>query len=512
MSINLNKAYEGRIGTFRHQVIAGGIDISDMVISGRTSKSIANACGSFSLMLRPLLKENRMVALPIGMHEYCEIRLDRNRNESGGIMSSSRPTIVMRGLVETVEVQESVSQGFSGSPTRMHTITGADLTKIIERKQLFIPPDLTEKAIAIYGQIFALFDKVNSVEKTDTDVILPLSEWADVFITSVYKDEYIKIANLSGIQNYSIKSNINLPMQSGRQKFRVLSTPIINSFTGSYWDLIEYYCKKPFIEMFMQDNESESVINVRWTPYKNGYGNYPLQSRSGNDPWISKAPDECHISLSNIIDRQVRLSETDRNTYFYCQLSGVVMGSEEAVTAIPDDVPQGTPGVITNPYYDEGGIARFGFRPFIAEIPWIGYLQSSATEDREGAEIQEILPDVNAWAVETLSFTDALYSGYLTIPGNPLVKIGQYLTIEETGEQYYIESVEHTWQVHPSPSYLTKIGVTRGVIPEKWKMKQSEFKDRSIWGNYNPDLGFLTTKTTSGIETLNKIKSETENL
>ena len=188
------------------------------------------------------------------------------------------------------------------------------------------------------------------------------------------------------------------------------------------------------------------------------------------------------------------------------------MGSEEAVTAIPDQVSQGTAGVITNPYYDEAGIARFGFRPFIVEVPWLGYVKSDATEDREGAEIQEILPDVNAWAVETLSFTDTLYSGYLTIPGNPLVKIGQYLTIEETGEQYYIESVEHTWQVHPSPSYLTKLGVTRGIIPDKLKMKQSEFKDRSVWGNYNPDLGFLNTETGAGVEKLKSLRFETEDL
>lgn len=83
-------------------------------------------------------------------------------------------------------------------------------------------------------------------------------------------------------------------------------------------------------------------------------------------------------------------------------------------------------------------------------------------------DIEDLLKDLNKWMVETFSYADQLWQGYLVVPGNSDIKVGQELHIEDTGEEYYVESVEHSWAVYPTPQFITRIGVSRGILPESF--------------------------------------------
>lgn len=485
-SSGLSQSFDGvsEIGSFRHRVIIGGLDITDYVLGGTVTKSLANPVGKWTIYIRPIIENNIVRRLPISINDVIEIRLDR-KNE-GAVR------IVMRGFIDTEEILEKPAQNFAGSPSRSHTISGTDLAKLLERRQIYVPPDISARSLAIglNAQIGVASELSGFIEKLDipkeNKLTMPLNTWANFFVMKVYKEEYGKIlaqSKAASKKPYSITFDSNLPQfgytaktgtpTSGERIFVTLG-PLLNNQTGSMWSFIEYYCVRPFVEIFMQDEEDFTKLTLRWTPYytKRGLANgdafYEWPKQRSGAPWLDVSKIN-FISIQNkdILEKRITRSEGDRYTYFYTNYNNFFMNPNSATpipTSSPDDDPR---SLWINPYYDDAGISQFGWKPLAINIPWFAIERD--TQSLQAAdfkiEMQGFLKDLTKWLAETLTYTDQLYQGYFVVPGNSNIKIGSYIKIEDTNEEYYIESVEHSWSVYPTPQFITRIGVSRGMLP-----------------------------------------------
>lgn len=515
--------FDSTVGTFRQQVIVGNLDISDYVLGGQITRSLSKPTGTWTLYLRPILNGNQLQALPLGLNDFVEIRLDRkNRTRQPGDTSTDI-RVAMRGFLDNEDLQEHPSASPDGSPQRQYMLSGSDIGKMLERRQIFIPKGSNYMDV-IQGldkykewldmAAFISIEAGNNSIKPDS-AWKPLSAWVGFFLSLIYKNELEQMLNISrGLSKNSsgnfqstadqdvFKFNYiyDLPkLYSGpnaAEKIWVPIQPMIdNTNTTSFWEFIQLYCTKPFIETYITEDNNNTNFHLRWSPMRmraktpgssdpNAFDYfYPRQfwdpsgTPDGQLPWFSEQVNVQTINSKEVMVKNIRRQEMDRCTYFMTRLS-TIPDTSAGTGSVPvsGQLQQNARG--SNPYYDKGGIPQFGIRAMTVEVPWYPMRVSKITPATSTAtgpadnpysvslmlDIGKSLQDFNTWLVDTMTFTDACYSGYITILGNSDIQLGDELYIEDLGELYYIESVEHTWSVFPNPSFLTRIGVTRGSM------------------------------------------------
>lgn len=473
--IEINQNKQG--GVFQ-QVIVGGFDLTQFVLGGTVRRSIGNPAGEFELKLRPLKDKNGAILdLPILPNDYCEIRVDRQYIPNG---PKAGIKLLMRGLVDSVKLTEATDQGPQGVVSRSVSIGGSDLGKIFQRKQIQLPPDgITDE----FNTSF--LDYVTTLLGQDADTAsgafefdMPMEVWIDFFLTKVYSDDKIALgANRLNSSALWIKSEFNLPQTpQGKTRLRVMKAPILNNFQGSLWDFITFYCSKPFLEIFLNDEEDYTVLTCRWVPWLNALEQVPLQhsfTEQGSFPWFDESKvDMLYLKNYDIVtEKQLTRNDFDRYTYFLTKpyqawfsqgSSGIREGALFADTQ-PTVDPDGKISTWRNPYYDMAGQDQFGYKPMVVKMPFYG--SSGKPGEEIDFELQFIARDCNKWLVDIFTFTDLLYTGSITIIGTPDVKLGQWIKIGDDNDPRqltgYVQSIEHSWVVSPAPQFLTRLGLTR---------------------------------------------------
>lgn len=511
------------IGSFRMQFIAGNLDLSDYVLGGQITRTLENPVGTWTVHLRPIVKEKIMNAIPIAMNDYAELRLERTNQNADTAKLGSDIRVAMRGFVDSEEFQEHASNSMDGSLVRSYVLSGSDLGKLMARRLVFVPESIDLKPDAMINVAQQWLDSMNwtaeSKEGSSTKgVFRPLSTWIKFFASSVYKGELEQMINQSkGLKlnssgdwaassedsspSFTFNINTDLPKlgtdDGAPEKIWVSTVPLLQTLSGnkstSFWNLITFYCIKPFIEIFFTETNNDTTLNVRWSPLRKreGVGSdfehyFPRQWSSGYaQPWFSEVLTRRTISTMQILSKTVRRQEVDRCTYFHTKPSSVT-GDLTAGQSKTDGVAN-IAG--SNPFIDGLGMKQFGIRSLVIDLPWwpmeIKEVRNPTdTESGEGSGyssgvVQESFlqscRDFTTWLVDTLTFTDTLYSGYITILGNTDIQLGEELYVVETGELYYIESIDHSWEVHPDVRFLTRIGVTRGTWPGRLTAPESDF-------------------------------------
>ena len=514
-----SKSSNGNIDTFRIKVIVAGLDLTQYVVSGSVSRALTSPAGTWTLYLRPIIRKNVMVDLPIRVNDYVEIRIDRSKTNSAS-KRNNEPVLIMRGLVSLISMSESPSQGPDGSPSRMFSISGHDMVKILQNRRLVVPPSVVTGDKTLFTNtasddgrniFFNLFPTLTIMNNSGgAQPWMPISKWVEAFVINAMKGSLADKGDNAAARTFQFDVKFNIPTSDGKELqsdgenslMGVFQLPLLQNWTGTYWTFIEYFIQRPFFEIFAEDTEDTTNIIVRWTPYRNGNNEFPsYEKQSGKYSWAKESPETIEIERSQIIQRELRRSDQDRYTYFWTQYATGAFGDTNGQMALPDN-----PGAAQiNPYYDMAGIAQFGYKPMVTKITFLpnslqGYLKNTPsdmtrkTDTAEGLQarnyIIEHLTMLNKWIIDVFSFTDALYSGVFVIRGNPNIKIGQELIIpagpdatDKFGvqeERYYVQSVEHSFKIFPSPQFLTKIQVSRGTgITEMYP----KFMPQDIYSN-----------------------------
>lgn len=522
------------IGSFRQQIIVAGLDITDWVISANCSRSVASPMGQWTLILRPVIgNDNLMLRIPADLNDLVELRVDRNN--SGPVQ------VVMRGVLGAEDMSEKPSTGLDGSPNRSYMLSGNDLGKILERKQLFYPPDSSEESIiqrnnvglTIYDEIIKYADQLPD-SGDEGEIVIELSAWVKYFVSVVYTGELaqsIEKSRGSQFGKFSFIINEDLPkIASGKDRFQV-AVKVVNNLSGSYWTFIKYYCIFPFIETFFEDRNDSTVFHVRWTPLRmrvaDGQGFkyfFPSQLSSGR-PWRTQDIKQITLTTKDILEKQIRRQDTDRCTYFFVSLNTFSNGSNQTVQY---DEQDGGNTIGNNPYWDKEGEQQFGLRPMVIEIPWLNTEQEVATSASPTTgpinqptadvnppkwtyDIKNILNDLNAWLVQTMTYTDQLYTGSLTIIGNSNITVGCEVYVADSQELYYVESVEHSWQSFPNPQFITRLGISRGVVMKPFTASEKNRFIRVGTGGTNTSRAKLGLLAPAGgdSETADSVNAET---
>lgn len=525
------------VGSYRMKVIVGNLDITDYVLSGQIERSISNPIGKWTLNLRPILDGKRIRRLPIGLNDFVEISIDRtNMMRKAGQPRSTEIRIAMRGFVDNEVLEEQSNSGLDGSPQRHYTLSGSDVGKLLERRQIFIPPGNNSIDITVGLQRFDTYfkassytvaeggqnDVVGSTDSLNSKAFQPLQDWAGFFLDLVYKNDFEKMVNSSRSQaDFKFNFLHDLPKAgtdaSGNSvdKIYVMLPPLLNNTTTtSFWDLLSMFCPKPFIETFITEDNANTNFHLRWAAMRRRYsvgntGNFEYgwpRQFVNKQKWFSEQVDTREIFSTDIIVRSLRRQELDRCTYFFTRLQQVIDTSAQTADYGPTNAPDTAIGRGSNPYYDRDGMAQFGIRSMVIDLPWWPAAvyesprEATSTDDTAGSttprvggeigtDLDNSLRDFTTWLVDTMTFTDDLYSGYITVLGNTDIQLGEELVIKDLGEVYYVESIEHTWAVHPAPYFLTRIGVTRGATPADFTSPESNYAIVGQTTSVDPNTG-----------------------
>lgn len=487
------------------RVIIGGYDLTEFVMSFSTKRSITTPLGSWTVNFRPIIRNGSVCDLPIKINDYCEIRAGRTKNAQG------LPPLLMRGLVDGISLREEASQSNEGTVSRAVVIGGSDLGKLFAKRSIAIQPDgatagWQQTYSAYYKDFFKSYDSNGNKTATINNFDTPLSKWIELFFSKIYNQEYAQImSKYNGSGSHTLKTVIDIPEgNNGQERFKVLSTPIMNTQTGSLWQFITMYCKAPFFEMFIDDEEDVTNIYARWTPYLTAEAVAPLQW-SSKKPWNNKKIPEVFVGYNTVISQDFMRNDFDRYTYFFTKFDQAFLSvSAGSGTSTIADWSTSNPiqngkygevqGTYVNPYADTEGQKQFGFKPMQPTIPFYG-VSTNSSDDTKKIEIMDLLRDANKWLVDVFGFSDQLYHGQIVFIGNPDIHIGKWLLLGKGKSQVriYAESVEHTVSVFPNPSFVTRVNFTRG---EGFDPKNGE--GRTVHPKYLKKVNFVENINTLG--------------
>ena len=127
------------IGSFRMQFIAGNLDLSDYVLGGQITRTLENPVGTWTVHMRPIVKEKLMRAVPVAMNDYVELRLERTNQNADTAKVGSQIRVAMRGFIDSEDFQEHAANTMDGSVMRSYVLSGSDLGKMMARRLVFVP-------------------------------------------------------------------------------------------------------------------------------------------------------------------------------------------------------------------------------------------------------------------------------------------------------------------------------------------------------------------------------------
>lgn len=241
-------------------------------------------------------------------------------------------------------------------------------------------------------------------------------------------------------------------------------------------------------------------------------------SAQENTKWFYNNPKQIIIPINEISSIQIGKNANDIYTYFLTQMqdwstmgadggvlppnllqirltgAGILPGDslevrqkkeEASAAAAIQELRKQPRNTSINPWYDLEGIAKYGQKSFVFSAPffpatWVYDPGDPTITQPQLDSIIGLYDLINLWIAQVTIGIQNLFQGDIVVRGNPHIKIGQELFIDRNRqetvqsyfynignnydklEQYYVEHVEHSWQIFPNPQFATRVGVTRG--------------------------------------------------
>jgi murein DD-endopeptidase MepM/ murein hydrolase activator NlpD len=436
------------------------------VLMVQTHKDIGQVAGTFTLRLVARRNtEHKTWAQIIKPGDYVEIRLANN-----WVVSPADETLVMRGFVDATT--ESKGETTDGSPSAYVEIQGRDYGKLLLRSLFVLYPSVNKYGVAYGSHI--------------TDWAAPELDLYHLPLAMVQPADFVNkiMALVTGSGDAAAGGHPSgiMPIPQGAPDFKisvgkslddfVIVNPTEAPYTGSVWNLLSYYQNAPYWEMFVTDDTNlagegaptgDSGLQPQFVWRRSPYHNKDFKVAAQKPDANLIFPD---VSVSLVRDvEQMGLTRTDEQafSYFLC------------IPRIDNDMDEGW-WLMFSPPQQWGGSAIWdqtitrwlGFAPLEAPLtlaPAGSAEMGSSTETTVAVDLstnfKPVADEFSQWLADVYTRNYLYESGTITVKGNPALRIGRHLTIEETGQQLYIETVDHNFTVDPL-GFHTTVGVTRG--------------------------------------------------
>ena len=424
-------------------------DLAADAISLELQRATDGSAGAFALTLTARAYKDGTWADRIQPMDYVEIR-------AGNLSPSSYPLgklpMRFRGFVD--HSAQTFSIPSSGGPQRSVVISGRDYTKLWQVSQvqylwtINLPAALTAATGFGLSSNYGVPPDVSTVSQLVNAVVQHVFEGDGPPTTSS------PFAPLFRQQGVDIPDPVVAVSVPDRYEINLLS---VEPYTGSVWNLVQYFQSAPFGEAFFYDAEAGPVLVVRVAPFKDLSGNFV-------EPAVDPATIEHQLGPvtldpSLISEQQIEFSDDEVLNYFfvYADQANMGAGSAYAYVSPGNFSPYNAQG---NPQWLADSTAKFGFRPLNVQSPWVAAITQTQYYAQNAAELAYYL-------ALTQGHNEQLRSGTIVCHGSEDLIPGRYITVpygEKTGLSFYLESVTETFLFKgaQNPSWTAELGVTRG--------------------------------------------------
>lgn len=412
-------------------------DLTPYLYSWQRIKSLSQSQpGTFTLSLFGAKDKNGKTLADLLMPmDYIEIRASKTGQKVDG-----EYPIIMRGFVDTCT--DSLTFGQSGGPNEPRiTISGRDYTKLlIEWQVLYL---WTQNTLSGKGNLAAIEAQAYGLGLY-YNFHLPITPES---ITKFFESVMHNMVNpiIGGLR----KHNYGFELPGINYNFVFPDFPMsslnILSYTGSYWNLMQYIASPPFGELFIWDDVDTPVLTSRLTPYKTVEGDNPYPSTLDLQP---------EGTFEDVVSYSVSRTDTNLDTYFLTYGSTTQMVGLTMPTFV-----DASNGVLTQ------WASLYGTRPNLLDTSWIAeYDPSNPGQPNTSAwGIGDIL---NQWALATMGENQYFWNGTIQCHGSEDYRIGTYWILKEREEMYYLAGIEDTYLCgstgSESDSWTATLTVERG--------------------------------------------------
>jgi len=387
------------------------------LISWQTSKSLTQPQGTFAIQLTDAKHNGVDWAQNIQPMDYVEIRA----SATGSTHKGELP-IIMRGFIDAAS--HSFSIGNTGGPMEPRVlIQGRDYSKLLlEWQVLYLwtqnnAPQMANAAAGLglvlnYGLPVAATSLQDFFTKTFGSMVGPI-------IQGLHQHWLPNIPNFVRI--------VDLPDY-------MMSSSMVQSYTGSFWNLFSYFVSPPFGELFVRDDPDYPALYARVTPYRSYIGITP-------SPGTELKPE---LNLPTAEMQSYNIGWTDNDVYTYYLTWGDQSQSQQ-ITMPAYAVDSGNGVNMDNQ-------SLYGTRPLIIDTPWV----NAAT----GGNPIQIASELNQWLVQVMSGNNMFQSGNMTMQGREDYVVGKYGVVKDWDTEFYIADVNH--QYTQFQRWDTSLQVVRG--------------------------------------------------
>lgn len=433
------------------------IDMTPHILQVKTHMGIGEASGRFTLLLTFKKRWERYVT-PM---DYVEISFSRFLTD---------PPTMMRGFVGNIRRTRIMDS--SGKLHRAYTINGENFGKIWSNYYI-------EYLVQEIGQTRTGTDIDPSTDSLMANMLsenygimrsIPASgniQNADLvrgFLDAML-NPYIDVLRSNNPHIPRLNSYINV-----LSDYAIINGPLIQGINNqTVYDVLNQFGNRPWCEYFIDDYSDGPLLMYRNTPFKDENGFYPI---SESEP-KSEYDMIVDIDDTHIIEEDVGTSDNEVYSYFFTYPTVAMYAQVDPRAMILGDtafsIEQESDTVaIYNPHVDLNNMSRFGFKPLMIASNSIPFESSG---DLSQSSIQ-LAQNMNIWLVKSLAWSQNMLNGTIKLKGNEHLRIGRYVRQHSTGEEYYIESVDHDISLSQVGStgndgsyhFETTIGVTRGRV------------------------------------------------
>lgn len=433
-------------------------DLTPYVMQGTTHKALGETEGQWAVLLT---FEKRWDKILSNM-DYVEIKMSRFNPE---------PIIIMRGFISNRRRTRVMDQG--GNWHRAITINGNDYGKLIAQYEIYYMANIPGQQLTgtdvdpAQGLLAPLLSENLGAYKGNVDGTIPLKD----FIPKLAK--HTLTPWIQALQK-TTPSIPDLVVSVNVLDDYVINWLTLQSMQGGLDGVFQEFVNAPWCEFMVIDAPDAPKIIHRNAPFKDNAGKFVFHE-SALDPryWGDTVIYDWMVAEEDI-------GSTDSETYDYFftypslftagdlpyKYAAIATGEFGNGNDQQKYQQESNLGVPTNPKVIADYIYRYGLKIMEVASPAIPVLD---TGEADPMSVQLSIK-MNMWLARVYQWAPDMLNGTIRMMGNEYVGIGKYIFNADQKEEYYTESVDHTFTQTQAGSrgndqvfdFSTSVGVTRG--------------------------------------------------